>query len=124
MDALQHPVERRQGKERGLFERGAQSASYVASSRAFFAFCLVLVLVWLAGYVVGAGPDFEVAMGIAMTAVTLLLVALLKNSELLAERAIQEKLDALATAMLEELRSERDKGAPMLDRAIKLENEI
>ena len=60
---------------------------------------------------------------ITMTAVTLLLVALLKNSELRSERAIQEKPDALATAMLEERRSGHDEAAPALHRAIGLEDE-
>ena len=59
-----------------------------------------------------------------MTATTLLLVALLKNSELRSERAIQEKLDALAAAMLEERRGEHGEAAPELHRAIGLEDEL
>ncbi|WP_420492729.1 hypothetical protein [Kitasatospora camelliae] len=37
-----------------------------------------------------------------MTAVTLLLLALLKNAERRAEHAIQRKLDAIAAALLEQ----------------------
>lgn len=87
-------------------------------------FCAALVAGWIGGYIVGASADFETGMGIGMTAITLLLVALLRNSELRAERAIQEKLDALATAMLEDRDSDRGVAAPMLDRAISLEDEI
>jgi hypothetical protein len=52
------------------------------------------------------------------TAVTLLLVALLKNAELRAEAAVQSKLDALATGMLEAIRNEGQQADPMLERAI------
>ena len=124
MGALEHPVERREGKPPGRFETTAQRASYFASSPTFFLFCLALILAWIGSYLVGASRVFTHGVGVTMTAVTLLLVALLKNSELRSERAIQEKLDALATAMLEERRSEGKKAAPMLDRAINLEDEL
>lgn len=126
MGALEHPVERREGEPPGGFETAAQRVSYFASSPTFFVFCLALVGTWIASYVVGASREFTHGVGVTMTAVTLLLVALLKNSELRSERAIQEKLDALATAMLEERRSDGDgdDAAPMLDRAISLEDEL
>ena len=86
--------------------------------------CLALVITWLASYLVGASREVTHGVGVAMTAMTLLLVALLKNSELRSERAIQEKLDALATAMLDERRDGPDKAAPALHRAIGLEDEL
>ena len=81
-------------------------------------------LVLEGAYLVGASRECTHGVGVTMTAVTLLLVALLKNSELRSERAIQEKLDALATAMLEERRSGHDEAAPALHRAIGLEDEL
>jgi low affinity Fe/Cu permease len=42
-----------------------------------------------------------------MSAVTLMLVALLKNAELRAERALQQKLDAIASSLLEDRRGDR-----------------
>ena len=80
--------------------------------------CAALVLAWLGGYVFGASTAYEQATGTALTATTLLLVALLKNAELRSERALQSKLDALATAMLETLREEGHQADPMLERAI------
>ena len=124
MKALEHPVERQDGNEPGGFEAAARRVSYFTSSPAFFAFCVALVVAWLGSYVVGASSEVTKGLGVAMTATTLLLVALLKNSELRSERAIQEKLDALATAMLEERRGEPDEAAPELDRAIGLEDEL
>src|ERR1700712_1348973 len=116
--ALQPPIERGDSDRRGLFDRLAQRASYFSSSPLFFVLCVALVAAWLAGYVFDAGNAYEQAIGTALTAVTLLLVALLKNAELRSEAAIQSKLDALATGMLEAIRNEGRKADPMLERAI------
>jgi low affinity Fe/Cu permease len=82
------------------------------------------VLAWLGGYVFGASARYEQALGTALTAVTLLLVALLKNAELRSEAAVQSKLDALATGMLEELRDEGQQADPMLERAIRIDEQL
>jgi low affinity Fe/Cu permease len=122
--SLKHPVARGEPGRRSPFDQLAQRASYFASSPAFFAFCLVLVLVWLGGYVFDAGASFEQATGTALTATTLLLVALLKNAELRAEHAIQSKLDALATGMLKSIQEEGDDAEPVLERAIGIEEQV
>ncbi len=69
---------------------------------------------------------YEQAAGTALTATTLLLVALLKNAELRAEAAMQNKLDALATGMLAAIREERERSDAdrMLERAIKIDEEL
>lgn len=90
----------------------------------FFVLCAALVLAWLGGYVFGAGAAYEQAIGTGLTAVTLMLVALLKNAELRAEAAVQSKLDALATGMLEAIRSEGDEADPMLERAIGIDEQL
>ena len=122
--SLKHPVERGVRDRRGAFDRFAQRASYFTSSPLFFLICVGLVLAWLAGYVFGASDAYEQAAGTALTATTLLLVALLKNAELRAEAAIQTKLDALATGMLEAIRSEGQDADPMLDRAIGIDEQV
>jgi len=122
--SLRHPVARGEADRRGVFDRFAQRASYFSSSPVFFMLCVGLVLAWLAGYVLGAGDAYEQATGTGLTAVTLLLVALLKNTELRAEAAIQHKLDALATGMLEAIRSEGDRADPMLERAIGIDEQL
>ncbi len=122
--SLKHPVARGEQDRRGRFDEVAQRASHFASSPAFFAFCVALVLAWLGGYVIGAGASYEQATGTALTATTLLLVALLKNAELRSEHAIQSKLDALATGMLESIRDVGDDADPMLERAIRIEEQV
>ncbi len=122
--SLKHPVARGEADRRSRFDRLAQRASYFASSPIFFAFCVALILAWLGGYVADAGGSYEQAIGTALTATTLLLVALLKNAELRSEHAVQSKLDALATGMLEAIRDEGGDADPMLQRAIGIEEQV
>jgi hypothetical protein len=85
---LQHPADRTEGAERGRFERLAEHGSFLASSPLFFGLCLVVLVVWLVGLFAGASNRFETTATGLISAVTLVLVALLKNAELRAERAI------------------------------------
>ena len=122
--SLKHPVARGEKDRRSRFDQLAQRVSYFASSPVFFVLCTALVLAWLGGYVVGASAKYEQAAGSALTATTLLLVALLKNAELRSEHAIQTKLDALATGMLEAIRSEGGDADAMLERAIRIDEQV
>ena len=122
--SFENPVARGDTDSRSRFDEFAQRASHFASSPAFFAFCVALVVAWLGGYIVGAGTAYEQAAGSALTATTLLLVALLKNAELRSEHAIQSKLDALATGMLEAIRSEGGDADAMLERAIRIDEQV
>ncbi|MEA2372806.1 MAG: hypothetical protein QOH12_3200 [Solirubrobacteraceae bacterium] len=122
--SLKHPVERGPHGGRGRFDRVAEAASNFSSSPVFFGSCVLLVLAWLVGYAVGAGDVYEQAITSALTAVTLLLVALLKNAELRAEHAMQSKLDALATAMLEAIKDERGDAEAMLEGAINMDDRV
>jgi low affinity Fe/Cu permease len=122
--SLKHPVARGETDSRSRFDELSQRASYFASSPAFFAACLGLVLAWLGGYAFGASASYEQATGSALTATTLLLVALLKNAELRADHAIQSKLDALATGMIEAIKDEGDDASAMLQRAIRIDEQV
>jgi low affinity Fe/Cu permease len=115
--AIEHPVERG-GDGRGTFDHAAERASNVASSPVFFWICSAVVLVWALSYALGWSPDVRVFLGDAMAAVTLALVALLKNAERRAEHAVQYKLDAIARAMLESRRGTDDGAIDDLERAI------
>jgi low affinity Fe/Cu permease len=96
---LRHPTERSEGP--GRFESAAEVASNLASSSVFFSLCILVIAVWVVGLIVGLSNSIESGITGSMTAMTLLLVAVLKNSERRAERAMQLKLDAIATALLE-----------------------
>ena len=98
--------------------------SFLASSPLFFVTCVVVVLVWAVGFALGASDRFETATAGAMSAVTLLLVAVLKNSELRTDRALHTKLDAIASALLEERRGHEGDAEEQLERSIGVHDEI
>jgi hypothetical protein len=121
--SVKHPTDR--GEEgRTAFDRMAEAASNFSSSPAFFALCGLLVTGWAASYLLGAGDAVHHVLADAMAAVTLLLVALLKNAERRAEHAVQGKLDRLAEAMLAERRKDGDRGADQLEEAVGMHDEV
>jgi hypothetical protein len=125
---LRHPADRIDEPRRGYFNRIAERASFLASSALFFVVCVALVLAWSLGFALGASNRVEAAFTGLMSAVTLMLVALLKNAELRAERALQQKLDAIANSLLEDRRGARGDARGdaerQLERSIGVHHEI
>src|SRR5881227_3844682 len=101
--SMKHPTERG-GEERTRFDRIAEGASNFTSSPVFFGICLTLVAAWAAASALGLDRDVRDFLGFALSALTLLLLALVKNSELRADYAVQRKLDAIAEALLHQRR--------------------
>lgn len=82
------------------FDRFAESAADLASRAAFFAACLLLVLIWAPSYFVFGNVDtWQLVINTATTIVTFLLVALLQNSSRRSDRAIHQKLNAMADGL-------------------------
>jgi low affinity Fe/Cu permease len=121
---MRHPADREGSQARGQFEDLAERASFLASSRFFFAVCITIVLVWAAGFAFGASDRFVAGAAGLMSAVTLMLVTLLKNADLRSERAIQMKLDAIASSLLEDKRGSEEDSEQQLESAIGLHDEI
>ena len=126
--SARHPTERG-GPGRGLFDRVAQSASNFTSSPLFFAplffaVCVIVVALWLGTHVAGLSTEWQHLSGDAMAAITLLLLALLKNSELRAEHAVQRKLDAIAAALLEQREGKTREAHAALEEAIGMHEEV
>ncbi|POX55842.1 hypothetical protein C3489_08250 [Streptomyces sp. Ru71] len=119
---FKNPVQRG-GSRRGRFEQFAEYASNFTSSPAFFLFCLLLVGFFVAVHAAHLPLELLLLAGEAMTAVTLLLLALLKNAEMRAEHAVQRKLDAIAAALLEAHREEQGQAFEDLRHAIRMEEE-
>ncbi|MFF4953168.1 low affinity iron permease family protein [Streptomyces chattanoogensis] len=119
---LRHPASRG-GDQRGRFAELAQKSSHFTSSPAFFVFCLALIALFIGIHLAHLSLETQLLVGDLMTAVTLLLLALLKNSELRAEHAIQRKLDALAAALLEAREGGSSKATEDLKKAIRMEEE-
>jgi low affinity Fe/Cu permease len=88
------------GGATGRFDRFAQASSGVASRGAFFAACVLIVVVWAPSYLVLRNVDtWQLLINTATTIVTFLLVALLQNAARRSDRAIHHKLDALADGL-------------------------
>ena len=124
--SVKHPVDRG-GTGPGLFDRAAERASNVASSPVFFWACSGLIAAWVVAYAAGWSEAATHVLGDALAAVTLGIVALLKNAERRAEHAVQFKLDAIARALLAEHDDDedgRDRAREELKRAIKREEDV
>ncbi|MFD9219966.1 low affinity iron permease family protein [Streptomyces sp. NPDC060064] len=119
---LQHPADRG-GDKRTWFARLAEHASNFTSSPAFFGVCLALVALVVTAHAMKLPDEWLLLAGESMTAVTLLLLALLKNSERRAEHAIQRKLDAIAAALLEMQEKKPGQALENLRNAIRMEEE-
>lgn len=82
------------------FDRFAEwSADTVASAR-FFAFCIMLVVLWFPTYLlVGSFDTWQLLINTPTTIITFLLVALLQNSQRRFEEISDEQEDLLAAAV-------------------------
>ena len=92
----------------------------MASRAPFFAFCLLLVIVWLiqgAVEIISHGKfsaflngQYQLEINTTTTIITFLMVALLQNSQTRSDQALQHKLNAIADGMadLMDHLSERD----------------
>ncbi|MFD9724552.1 low affinity iron permease family protein [Streptomyces sp. NPDC059072] len=97
-----HPAKKGDPRRLGRFEKLAELASNFTSSALFSCLCLLLVAGFATVHLFHLPMEWQHLAGDAMGAVSLLLLALLKNSERRAEHAIQRKLDAIAHALLEQ----------------------
>jgi hypothetical protein len=84
----------------GFFDRFAGAASMVASRALFFAFCVLLIVIWAPSILVLGNVDtWQLIINTATTIITFLMVALLQNSQTRSDQAVQHKLNALADGL-------------------------
>jgi hypothetical protein len=82
------------------FDRFAEASADFASRGAFFAACLLIVMVWGPSYLLLRDVNtWELVINTVTTIVTFLLVALLQNSARRSDQAVHHKLDALADGL-------------------------
>lgn len=118
---FEHPSEKGGRGRLGRFEKLAELASNFTSSAGFSVLCVGLVLAFLVVHALHLPVIWQHLAGDAMAAVSLLLLSLLKNSERRAEHAIQQKLDAIAAALLEQHEGKGGKAHEDLRQAIRVE---
>jgi hypothetical protein len=84
----------------GFFDRFAGRSARFASKPWFFGLCLLLVIIWVPSYfVIGNIDTWQLIINTATTIITFLLVALLQNTQTRADRAVQDKLNAIADGL-------------------------
>jgi hypothetical protein len=82
------------------FDKFATHADHFASRAWFFAFCVVLVVVWAPSFFLfGSVDTWQLIINTVTTIVTFLLVALLQNTQKRADDAVQHKLNAIAEGL-------------------------
>lgn len=103
------------------FDRFASWVAAFTSKAWFFAFCVLLVLVWAPSYFLIQTLDtWQLIINTITTIVTFLLVALLQNTQTRADAALQDKLNAIAKAVAL-LMGEHQEEAEELRNAVGLE---
>ena len=84
----------------GLFDRFAGFASDVAGRAAFFAFCVLLIVLWVPSLLFLRDVDtWQLIINTATTIITFLMVALLQNSQTRSDQAVHHKLNAIADGL-------------------------
>lgn len=97
---LRPAVRKSQASAGASFDRFAEASADFASRGAFFAACLLTVMVWGPSYFLLRDVNtWELVINTVTTIVTFLLVALLQNSARRSDQAIHHKLDALADGL-------------------------
>ncbi|WP_329274702.1 low affinity iron permease family protein [Streptomyces sp. NBC_00691] len=116
----EHPAERG-GPEHDRFAAFSDRASNVTGSPLFYVLCVLLVLGTVVLHFLHPPLSWLIFAGDVMTAVNLLLLALLKNTERRDTHAVQRKLDAIAAALLEQREGTGHRAADELRQAIRME---
>src|SRR5437763_6737583 len=99
----------------GFFDRFAGMASLVAGRAAFFAFCVLLIVVWAPSILLLRDVDtWQLIINTATTIITFLMVALLQNSQTRNDQAVHHKLNAIADG-LSDLMVHLEQGLPDRD---------
>ena len=95
----------------GFFDRFAGWAAHIASRAAFFAFCVLLIVVWAPSILLIRSLDtWQLIINTATTIITFLMVALLQNSQTRSDQAVQHKLNAIADGLADLMRHTVDGG--------------
>jgi len=84
----------------GWFDKFATGASKFVSRAWFFAFCVILVVVWAPSIaLIHSISTWQLIINTLTTIITFLLVALLQNTQERSDRATQDKLNAISAAL-------------------------
>jgi low affinity Fe/Cu permease len=84
----------------GWFDKFASAAAQFVSRAWFFAFCVALVVIWAPSIaLIHSISTWQLIINTLTTIITFLLVALLQNTQERSDRATQDKLNAISSAL-------------------------
>lgn len=108
----------------GWFDRFATAASKFVSRAWFFAFCVLLVVLWAPSIaLIHSISTWQLIINTLTTIITFLLVALLQNTQERSDKAVQDKLNAIAEALSKLVAAQGfEQDAAELRAAVGLEN--
>lgn len=90
----------------GKFDRFATAVANLTARAWFFALCLLIVLLWAPSiFLFGNVDTWQLLINTTTTIITFLLVALLQNTQYRSDRAIQQKLNAIADGLADLMQS-------------------
>lgn len=90
------------------FDKFASWASGIASKAPFFAFCVLLIVIWTPTILIMPFDTSQLLINTATTIITFLMVALLQNSQWRGDTANSKKLDAIAKALSDHIEHESE----------------
>ncbi len=109
----------------GIFDRFAGYASRLVSRAPFFAFCVLLVVVWAPTiFVIGDVDTWQLIINTVTTIVTFVLVALLQNSQYRNDGATQHKLNAIANGLADLMAHLAHEGDQLADDLVELRRAV
>jgi low affinity Fe/Cu permease len=115
----------RSGGDRSFFERFVEFAQLCVSRPAFFALCVLIVVVWLVSLPLwGDSKSWQTAIHTVASVVTLLLLALLENAGRRSEEAAQEKQNLIAEALAALMASRAVEDRDLEDAVTKLRDAV
>ena len=83
----------------GFFDKFAGWAAHAASRAPFFAFCVLLIVVWAPSVLFLNFDTWQLIINTVTTIITFLMVALLQNSQTRNDQAVHHKLNAIADGL-------------------------
>lgn len=102
-------------KSLGAFDKFATAVSELVARAWFFALCVLLIVLWAPSILfIRDVNTYQLIVNTFTTIITFLLVALLQNTQHRADKASQQKLNAIADALADLMESHREADPSML----------
>jgi low affinity Fe/Cu permease len=104
--------------DKTAFDSFAGWCANMVSRAPFFAFCVLLIVVWAPTFVFLKFDTWQLIINTATTIITFLMVALLQNTQTRSDQATQHKLNAIADALADLMGHFAEQFGPEMERDV------